>query len=162
MKIPTILFAVTLGSLAAAAELAPPRADVGPQPYTLTVVSATVAPRKRDGKGWDVGDGAPDVVVEVRVIGAGNGSVRTSRADDTTSPTWNESGLVTINKGDRLVAVVVDKDVIEDDPIGTIEQQFTKAGRLTLSGTSVTSLILDVTPTKVRAGREHAELSTTP
>ena len=123
-------------------------APVGPRGYTVTIVSATIAPRKPDGRAWDVGDGAPDVVAEVKVVGAGSGAVRTTRADNTTSPTWNQSGTVSINKGDRLAVLVVDKDAAADDEIDRLEVMFVAPGRQTLQGISATSIVFEVAELK--------------
>lgn len=120
----------------------------GPKRYTLTIVSADVAPSKPDGKPWDAGNGAPDLVVSVRVDGAGAGTVTSSKAENKTTHTWNQSGSVTINRGDRLVVNVIDKDAFADDFVATIAHQFTKPGKVTLSGKAVNSLVLDIKAAK--------------
>jgi len=118
----------------------------GPQPYTLTVVSANIAPSKANGDGWDAGDGPPDPVATVLVAGAGSGRVHTSKAENATAPTWDQSARVTLNKGDKLEATLVDKDVASDDPIGRAEMTFTKPGRFTLTGGSINALVVTIAP----------------
>ncbi|MBK8257745.1 MAG: hypothetical protein IPK82_34385 [Polyangiaceae bacterium] len=120
--------------------------SVGAQPYTITIISADIAPSKPDGRGWDVGNGPPDPVVTVTVRGAGSGTVRSSKLQDTTSPNWRESGQVTINRGDHLSVSIVDKDLAADDPIASWDIEFLRPGqqRLTDPAHSVNALLIDI------------------
>jgi hypothetical protein len=119
---------------------------IGAQPYTITVISAELVPSKPDGRPWDVGDGPPDPVVVVSVKGAGTGTVRTTKVQDSTAPVWKESGQVTINRGDHLSISIVDKDLAEDDFIASWDIEFSRPGRQRLTGPqhSVNELLLDI------------------
>jgi C2 domain-containing protein len=119
---------------------------LGPQPYTITITSANIAPSKPNGLPWDAGDDPPDVVATVSVKGAGTGVVRTSKKDNTTAPFWGESGQLTINRGDRVVVTLVDKDALADDTIATFEIDFSGPGQQRLSDAahSVNELLLTI------------------
>ncbi|WP_420814236.1 hypothetical protein [Polyangium fumosum] len=127
---------------------APARAEepVGPQPYTITIISADLVPSKPDGRPWDAGDGPPDPVVVVSVKGAGTGAVRTTKKQDSIAPTWRESGQVTINRGDHLSISIIDKDLADDDFIAGWDMEFTRPGRQRLTDPthSVNELIFDI------------------
>lgn len=123
-----------------------PAAPVGPRSYKLTIVSANLAPSKPDGTAWDADNSAPDCVVTISVRGAGKGTVQTTKAQNNTSPAWNQQGTVTINRGDTLAVSIVDKDAISDDPIASWSSVFNGPGRQTLQDVShgVNALVFDI------------------
>jgi hypothetical protein len=121
---------------------------VGPKPYSITIVSADIAPSKPDGRPWDTGDGPPDPVVTITVQGVGSGTMRSSKIQDATAPKWGQVGNMTINRGDRLNIALVDKDLAEDDLIASWDLEFTGPGKKQLKGTSVNSLVIEIALTK--------------
>jgi hypothetical protein len=124
------------------------KAAIGPQPYTIEIVSADIAPAKPNGTAWDgLGDG-PDVFVDVSVRGAGTGNVRSTVIKNSTHPEWKEKGRVTINVGDSLAVIVTDKDAVNDDRFATFDERFDRPRRYTFSdpASSVERLVLVVTP----------------
>lgn len=109
-------------------------------------MSANLAPSKPDGTAWDADNSAPDCVVTISVRGAGKGTVQTTKAQNNTSPAWNQQGTVTINRGDTLAVSIVDKDAISDDPIASWSSVFNGPGRQTLQDVShgVNALVFDI------------------
>ena len=92
--------------------------------YTITVLGATIPPKKPDGSAWDPAGGAPDpfaiVTLNDKVIG------RTSVAKDTFSASWLQAmSPVAVPAGSVLKLDLRDKDAASDDAIFSCAWQLT-------------------------------------
>ena len=97
--------------------------------YRLTIVSAQIAPRKPNGKKWDVW-GTADPYVKVLVNG--RLECETSYLKDTISPEWNHKCTIRFKKGDTLEIQIYDKDLRYDDFIGGIRDNKIAVGEFEL------------------------------
>lgn len=121
----------------------------GPPKHSVDIIvkSVRLAARKRNGKRWDIGDGAPDPKVRIKVSGGESGTTQASR--DTYSATFNEK-VVRVSEGDTIEITVYDQDEIADDTAGTYTKQLTadtfKERSVTWSFDQVEALSLDFQP----------------
>jgi len=98
--------------------------QLGPSPYVIRVVDAELGPSKPGGLPWDGAGDGPDVFVTITVRGQGTGGGKTTAIRDTTQPRWDQPLHVTLSRGDSITASLTDKDLMDDDPIGSFEVMF--------------------------------------
>lgn len=115
-----------LGTCRAFERNAPP---VGAIKYTLSIESASIEPTKADGRPWDAGENGPDPYVLVTMAGVGSGHLRVPAVRDTLTPTWLASGPLEIAYGDVVTLRVADSDLINDDPIASLDHLFDGPGQ---------------------------------
>ncbi|MDH3592651.1 MAG: C2 domain-containing protein [Planctomycetota bacterium] len=102
----------------------PPTQAAPSRTVRLTVVGATIAATKSNGKPWDSGRGKPDPMVRCFVAAGGSGWAAIGRSApvvDSVQPAWrlvvSDKRLVT---GARIKIEIYDKDKLSDDLIDTI------------------------------------------
>lgn len=98
--------------------------QIGPSPYLIRVVDAELGPSKAGGLPWDGAGDGPDVFVTISVKGQGTGGGKTTVIRDTTQPSWDQAMHVTLSRGDSITAALTDKDLMDDDFIGSFEVVF--------------------------------------
>ena len=91
-----------------------------PDERRLTVVSATILPKKNGGQSWDGDKSAADPFV---VISVGSGDnrreiFRSQHIPNMLNPTWSQSKPCTLGPNDHLTVRVYDKDLLDHDFIG--------------------------------------------
>jgi hypothetical protein len=85
--------------------------------YRLTVVDAVIPATTETGTLWDDGGSTQDPDVFVNIWVDGVALARTTTAQDTLSPMWNEGLDVRVLGGSKLVFEFIDEDLFVDDPI---------------------------------------------
>ena len=85
---------------------------------TIQVGTVTVFATKSNGAAWDVGGGAPDIFVQIRVKKAFGSRKSTSVKKNTYSATFSQN-TVKIRVGQAIEIKVWDKDFASDDIIGS-------------------------------------------
>ncbi|HKP55478.1 MAG TPA: C2 domain-containing protein [Polyangiales bacterium] len=130
-------------------EMAPPAPRIGPQPYVVRVLSASVAPAKPSGEPWDASDyGVADPLVQIEVTQQGSGRLRTPTAQDTLTPTWDAQADMMLGSGSLLRVTVWDADAVFNDRIVSFDVPFAGAKRYVLSEptSSLSELVIDIQP----------------
>jgi hypothetical protein len=84
--------------------------------YNVTVLSATVARRKRNGRPWDAFRGRPDPVASIQI---GRYRIRTSVEKNSFSPSWNKTVRMYLTGNEDLRYLIYDKDFSRSDRIGS-------------------------------------------
>jgi hypothetical protein len=92
------------------------RSGFSPGRYRLTSVSFKVAETKADGRAWDAVGGRPDPFITVMIDGA---PVDTCLQKDVFAGQCPSEKVVTLTDQSTLQIDVLDKDISENDPIGT-------------------------------------------
>lgn len=91
--------------------------------YRISAVEVTLRGLKPDGKGWDIGSGAPDPIVELRINGQ---LVGVCSSDDTYAPNCGPFFVgkrvyvdIGFLKSNPISISVEDKDIAADDYVGS-------------------------------------------
>jgi Ca2+-dependent lipid-binding protein len=84
--------------------------------YRITVIGAKIHERKSDGRHWDFMFGLPDPYA---IITLGQHRIVTPVAKNTLAPIWNHSAELTLSGDERFQIKVLDKDVGQDDIVGS-------------------------------------------
>lgn len=110
--------------------------------------SAEVARAKENGKKWDSGGGAPDLLVRLEVEGFLGDSFESDVVKNSYSHTFDAEAL-RAKPGQTIKVSLIDKDAFANDSIGSHEFELTEAmisrGRVNLSFDQVESLVLRFT-----------------
>jgi hypothetical protein len=86
-----------------------------------TLTKVQVATTKKDGSAWDVNDGKPDLVITfTNTSDSGVKPIATDEKQDVYEATY-AAGMVLIKAGQKLRIDVEDKDVAQNDQIGSTE-----------------------------------------
>jgi hypothetical protein len=137
--------ALCLATAAAVALL--PAANACAESAVLVIGSVEVRGTKKDGKtAWDIGGGAPDLIVSVERTSAPKGEKHlTAVRMNTLDATLNSSAL-DVDAGDEIEIRVLDDDVSGSDEIGKfsfeVTREFIKSGEARLEFDQVKTLVL--------------------
>jgi hypothetical protein len=93
------------------------RGGFKPGQYRLTTVRYSVAKTKVDGKHWDALGGFPDPFLTISIDGA---QVQTCSDKDQFEGSCVSQKVVELTERSTTELTAVDKDIKEDDPIGTV------------------------------------------
>ncbi|MCB9563227.1 MAG: hypothetical protein H6708_22750 [Kofleriaceae bacterium] len=100
----------------------PPRPDgpgLEPGTYRLVELRVDVAPTKRGGRAWDIGDGVEADPDPKAVLTLDGHQVATCHAADSTTLRCAPGREVVIEPSSRFALEVWDQDVLSDDKVGT-------------------------------------------
>lgn len=125
----------------------PAKRAAGPA-LRMVVVSAVIAPRKSNGKAWDMGKGAPDPLVRCLVPAAAGGWKTVGESvplKDNLQPVWRLAVKDGLRAGTRVKFEVYDKDGVSNDVVGTVVVSLpAKPGTYEASGGAITRLVYQV------------------
>ena len=134
--------AVALGTRAAAQEPARKSADV-------VVQSVKVHTTKKGGEAWDLGGGAPDLMVAVRKTEKGGAKHTTKVKKDAFEASFGER-TIRVSVGDEIEVVVSDEDERFHDKVGEttvkVTEEMLKKREVKLEFGRVISLVLEFEP----------------
>ncbi len=113
--------------------------------YRVYLESIDVAARKSNGKHWDSGKGAPDLIVRLKVKTFGGDSFKASVVKNSYFNTYDEMS-VRAKPGQTIEISVYDDDAFSNDFVGSyrldITKDLLKRGQTDLSFGQVESLVL--------------------
>ncbi len=113
--------------------------------YRVYLESIDVAARKSNGKHWDSGKGAPDLIVRLKVKTFGGDSFKASVVKNSYLNTYDELS-VRAKPGQTIEITVHDDDAFSNDFVGSYRLEITKnllkRGQTDLSFGQVESLVL--------------------
>ncbi len=87
-----------------------------PRKYTVSILSASIEYKKKNGKYWDIIHGKPDPYV---ILKLGNKVIRTNVDRNTYSPSWNSKFRIFLTGRETMDIKIFDKDISRDDLIGS-------------------------------------------